>query len=153
MPSFNFSAIVKKKDNKKQVKTKGVYNIIEKKISGVVFIDINGKYSINNIEIAPECFTCQGATRLYYQGLQKNQRTMYIRDNIDKNIACNIKHYLPFAVGCCVIGNKVENIYSHKIYFYIKKVFVNYDNIEAQRALKFYRDNYNEIIKNKESMK
>lgn len=153
MPSFNFSAIVKKKDNKKQVKTKGVYDIIEKKISGVVFIDINGKYSINGIEIAPECFTCKGATRLYYQGLQQNQRTMYIRDSIDKNIACNIEHYLPFAVGCCVIGNKVENIYSHKIYFYIKKVFINYDNIEAQRALKFYRDNYNEIIKNKKSMK
>lgn len=153
MPSFNFSAIVKKKDNKKQVKTKGVYDIIEKKISGVVCIDINGKYFVNGIEIAPECFTCQGATRLYYQGLQQNQRTMYIRDSIDKNIACNIDHYLPFAVGCCVIGNKVENIYSHKIYFYIKKVFINYDNIEAQRALKFYRDNYCEIIKNKENMK
>lgn len=153
MPSFNFSTIVKKKDNKKQVKTKGVYDIIEKKISGVVFIDINGKYSVNNIEIAPECFTCQGATKLYYQGLQDKQRVMYIRDSIDKNIACSIKHYLPFTVGCCVIGNKVENIYSHKIYFYIKKVFINYDNIDSQRALNFYREHYEEIIKNKEIMR
>lgn len=149
MPGFSFNVTIKKKDNKKQIKTKNNIQIIEKNISGVVSIDINGVYSVNGLEIAPENYTCEGFTRLYYQGLQDKQRVLYIRDDIDKKIACDTKNYLPFTVGCCVVGNIIQNVFTNKSWFYIKKVFINYDNIESQKALEFYRQNYEQILINK----
>lgn len=149
MPSFSFNATIKKKDNKKQVKTKNNIQIIDKNVSGVVSIDINGIYHVNGLEISPENYTCEGHTRLYYQGLQDKQRVLYIREDIDKKIPCNTKNYLPFAVGCCVVGNIIQNVFTNKSWFYIKKVFVNYDNIESQKALEFYRNNYEQILINK----
>ncbi len=152
MPIISFAVTANKKSNIKKAKTKGRYSILEHKVLGVVTIDINSNYFVNGLAIVPENYTCEGFTKLYYQGLQDKQRVMYIRDNIDKNISCNINNYLPFTVGCCVKGDIVENLYTHIKFFYIKKVFIDYDNIESQNALKFYRDNYDEIMENKRKL-
>ena len=90
MPIISFAVTANKKSNIKKAKTKGRYSILEHKVLGVVTIDINSNYFVNGLAIVPENYTCEGFTKLYYQGLQDKQRVMYIRDNIDKKISCNI---------------------------------------------------------------
>lgn len=152
MPTFDFSI-----SKRKEVKSKKSYNtsessIIEQLVRGVVCITLDACYKVKvddiYYSIMSKNFSCKGVSKVYRQLLDKNkQRVLYVR--LDDN-KCELGHnlYLPFAPGCIVIGNILEHRLTKTRVFNIKKVLIDYDDIESQKAIKFYRDNY-DIIQEK----
>lgn len=148
MPTFDFSLPKKVKAKRKTVNNTERYEIIERNVVGVVWIDIKANYFIHcNTDIYPvayECYSCKGKARVYRRGYYDRNRVSYIRCN-DNLTECNTLHYLPFGIGCIVKGNIVRNKYTNKLLFYIKDCWVDYSNEDAHNALEFYRNNINEI--------
>lgn len=86
MPTFDFSAPVKKNNKGKYKVIKEKYTIKVRKAKGIVFIDKDGSYKVliedNIIPIKQECFTCKGSSNIYMQELEKKSiRNIYIRCN------------------------------------------------------------------------
>ena len=123
------------------------YEVIEKDVIGVVFIDINANYSVkvNNFkfDIKPECFEIKKQKNLYHK--LYNGRLLYIRYDTNKKLSS--AYWCPFAPGCSVIGNIVRNKLN-KTYFQIKTIWNDNTNNDAIDAFKFYIDNIEEINKN-----
>lgn len=147
MPSFSFSP-VKKKTTIKTNSSK--YSILFKDIIGVVCITLEAKYYIlvdkDSYDILPECYSCKGHKNLYLQNNNERQRILYIRR--DKlNTDTITKHWLPFAPGCMVKGNIVQNNNTKRTYFKIKKVYIDLTNNTAHEAIEFYRNNIETISK------
>lgn len=151
MPSFNFNIVKRVNNNCKKLST-SKYEIKYKNVQGVVFIDIDANYSVKvdnkYYPIRPSNFNTKGVTDIYSQFLnEKNQIVLYIRDV--NNTPRVSKHcYLPFGVSCIVVGDVVCYKYTSILIFDIKKVYINYDNLDAKQAIKFYRDNYSVIQNN-----
>lgn len=146
MPSFSFSIV------KKKYKTKHESNIIISNVKGVVFINIEGKYTVKILNeyypIHHSNYTCKGKPIVYSQKLTDlSQRLIYVRTEDD---AVELPHhaYLPFTVGCIVLGNVIKGIGNSHI-FYIKRVSIDPNNEESKIAMKFYKDNYEVIQKNR----
>lgn len=157
MPSFSFQIV--KKETKVARTTKSIedkYEILSKEVYGVIFIDINGNYSVkvddNFYNINPKNYNTQGVEMIYLQRLSKDgHREIYVRP-LDFAPKVDEKHYLPFTVACEVLGNVVKNKLTNTIYFNIKEVYRDCNTIDAKTALKFYKDNY-EIIQNNRGLK
>lgn len=149
MPTFDFSIPVKKNNKGKYKPIKEKYNIVTKKVKGIVFIDKDGSYKVLvgdiNIPIKQECFTCKGASNIYMQELEKKSiRNIYIRcDNINQEL--DTLHYLPFCVGCIVKGDIVVNNYDKQQYFDIKESYMDYENDKASDIFKKFKNNYDEL--------
>lgn len=149
MPTFDFSISKRKEVKSKKTYTTSEYSILESSVTGVVYITLDACYNVKvndiNYSIMSKNFSCKGVSKVYRQLLDNNkQRVLYVR--LDDN-KCELGHnlYLPFAPGCVVIGNILEHTkFKYKI-FDIKKVLIDYDNVESQEAIKFYRDNYDVI--------
>ena len=148
MPSFNFSFTQKKVSKRKTSNDNDKYEVVEKNIIGVVFIDINANYYVkvnsSHYNIDNDCYSCKGEDRVYVQGYDDKHRVCIIR-NVDEYFECNPNLYLPFAPGCVVSGNIVINRYSKAKVFYIKKVWIDLDNDDSHEALLFYKEHYKEI--------
>lgn len=147
MPSFSFSIVNKKKD-----KAKKESNIVKKYVIGVVVIDINGIYSVkvdnNFYSINSKNYSCKGKMMVYCQTLTElSNRLIYIRTE-DNCVELPKNAYLPFTVGCMVLGNLIKNI-TNNIIFDIKRVIIDNNNIDAKEAMKFYKLNYNIIQENR----
>lgn len=147
MPTFNFSPIKKKKD-----KVHKESNIVFENIKGIVVININGVYSIkvdnNYYSINSKNYSCKGKMIVYSQELTElSKRLIYIRTEDD---CVELPHnaYLPFTVGCMVLGNIIKHI-TNNLIFDIKRVIIDNNNIEAKEAMKFYKENYTEIQANR----
>lgn len=151
MPTFDFTPIKKKSGERKGSNGNSKYEVLLKDIKGVVFIDINANYfvKVNNTSynIITENYNCGGVANVYLQQLDNNlQRVLYIRhEEYKPNL--DTQHYLPFTAGCCVTGHIVKNKLNNVSQFNIKKVYIDYNDTEAQKAIKFYRENYIEISK------
>lgn len=148
MPSFDFSIITKKKD-----KVKKESNIIKKDTIGVIFIDINGIYSVkvdnDFYPINPNNYTCKGKMIVYSQELTESfRRLIYIRTE-DSCVKLPRNAYLPFTVGCSVLGNIIKNIFNKLPIFDIKRVIIDDDKEDAKEAIKFYKLNYDIIQRNR----
>ena len=59
------------------------------------------------------------------------------------------KHYLPFNVGCEVLGNIEENNITKSVFFNILKVEQYSSNPDCKIALNFYKENYETIQNNR----
>lgn len=157
MPSFSFTPVKKKvikvKD-KKLVDNK--VKILKKNVYGVIFIDIDGNYSVkvDNTyhKIKPKCFKTQGVEKLYLQRLSKGGHREIVARPLDLCYKTDEKHYLPFNVGCEVLGNIEENNITKNVFFNIFKVEQYSSNPDCKIALKFYRENY-ETIQNNRGLK
>lgn len=155
MPSFSFTPV--KKEIKVAKHKKSVDDTIEvlvKNLTGIVFIDINGDYSVkvngNNYNIHKDCYNTQGVSKIYLQRLSKDgYREIFVRP-LDFAPKTDEKHYLPFTVGCEVCGKLIKNKITSEVYFYINEVNMIHNDIEAKQALQFYKDNYDTIQKNRE---
>lgn len=154
MPEFSFSVV--KKETKVAKHKKSVENrlsILEKDKQGVIFIDIEGNYSVkvNNkfYNINPKNYNTQDVETIYLQRLSKDgHREAYVR-SLDFAPKVDEKHYLPFTVGCEVDGNIVKNNLTNNIYFDIKNVIMHSSDPDSKAAIKFYKENYETIQNNR----
>lgn len=148
MPSFDFSLVKKESNKRKTSNNIKKYEVVEKDVVGIVWIDINANYYVKindkRYNIDTECYSCKGKDKVYAQGIDDKRRICIIR-NIDEYVECNPNLYLPFAPGCIVSGNIIINRFSNSKVFYIKKTWINLDNDDAHEALAFYKEHYKEI--------
>lgn len=149
MPFFDFT-ISKKSKGKNKITKNNTYSIVSKNINGVVTININGNYFVKvdttEYSIIPESYSCKNRILIFFKILSDiNQRILWIR-NIDNLQELNTDVYLPFAPGVCVKGDILK--INSKLMFRINKVYIDYNNDEANVALKFWKDNYKLINNN-----
>lgn len=145
MPTFNFQVVnVVKKSRPQKDKSDNTYQIIQRKVVGVVHVDIHANYYVvvNNEKytIAEECYTCKDKRKLYRQGEYDFAKVVWIRA-INFN-SMNINYWLPFTVGCVVTGNIVSNNITNK--FIIIDVSDEI-NDKTHDALVYYRKHIKEI--------
>ena len=150
MATFSFSAVVKKQP-KSHAESSSKYNIIVPGIEGVVFIDLKGNFTVHIGEdiynIASESYSCKGVSEVYNLELVEGFiRSRYIRSERDR-FEMDRFMYLPFTAGCTVRGNIVRHKAANTVIFKIKKVFIDEHDEVARKAIKFYRQNYNTILK------
>lgn len=147
MPTFDFSLPKKKAKARKTSNYTKQFEVIEKNIIGVVWIDKSAKFTVKvanqfNYEIHADCYSCKGKDKIYPCKLDDNRRVCIIR-NVDNYSDCNQNCYLPFAPGCVVSGDIVVKGFTKQ--FYIRKCWIELDNDDAHAALVYYRKNYNII--------
>lgn len=154
MPLFNFTVPVKKERVKSSSVSSSKYEILKKGIEGVVFINIDSSYVVvvdnTNYNITPENYSCNGVSEIYCQLLKINEvghmnRFRIIRSEGDR-VECNRNNYLPFTAGCYVKGDIVSHRITKSVYFKIKKVSFDSENVMARLAIKFFRLNYKDIM-------
>lgn len=152
MPSFNFSLVQKEKKRKTSNYIRQS-EIIEKNVTGVVWINSLAEYNIHIddvtfFSISKDSYSCKGKKLIYRQGLDYKGRICLVRNPDDILNDCDNTHYLPFAPGCCVLGDIIKQ--NGLKVFVIKKVWTDLLDIDAHKALDFYREHYkqiNQIIK------
>lgn len=149
MPTFNFS-VVKKKD-KREHKPAKQYVILRKGVTGIVHIDIYGKFYINlndaKVPILKECYSTKGKTYIFSRKLKTDGKKLCIVRT--KNDATTVfEEYLPFCPGCVVKGNILLNPYGTTL-FNIKKVRLEYENVDAKAAFLYWKVHYEEIERNR----
>lgn len=154
MPSFSFTPVEKKVSKVKDKKlVDNKVKILKKNVYGVVFIDIDGNYSVkvDNVyhNINPKCFNTQGVEKLYLQRLSKDGYKEILARPLNFCFKSDEKHYLPFNVGCEVLGNVEENNITKNISFNILKVEQYSSNPDCKIALNFYKENYETIQNNR----
>lgn len=145
MPTFNFSVVdVVKKKVPQKVKSNDTYKVIQKKVVGIVHVDIDANYYVivdnQKYPIAAECYTCKGKCKLYRQGEYDYARVVWIRA-IDFN-SMNTNYWLPFTVGCVVTGDVIHSNNFDK--FVITNV-TDEITIKTHEAMVFYRKHLKEI--------
>lgn len=145
MPTFNFSVVnVAKKEVPQKVKSNDVYKVIQKKVVGIVHIDIDANYYVvvdnKKYPIAAQCYNCKDKYKLYRQGEYDYSRVVWIRA-IDFN-SMNTNYWLPFFVGCVVTGNIVHSNNFDK--FVITNVTDEITD-KTHEAMVFYREHLKEI--------
>ena len=151
MPSFDFSVIAKvTKKNKSISNNKDI--IVLNKVQGIVFIDLQGNYHIeldngHSYPIHKDCYSCKGHREIYRQGELDKGRFIYVRHQ-GEYFECDPKHWLPFGIGCIVIGNVIQNAITKIQSFVIKKCGIDFENTMAINAMNFYRNNIKEINTN-----
>ena len=146
MPVFSFSPVNKPSKSKTNTSSSTKYETITPDVTGVVFMNLQGKYKVNVdktlYNIAIEDYSCKGVVEIYEQTLVDNlTRVRHIRSERDRDDRDKTM-YLPFTAGCCVNGRIVKHRTTGEIFVKIKKVFLDADNELARDAIKFYRDNY-----------
>lgn len=148
MPSFNFVAI-KKKDKAKAKSSKN--EIITRKVSGVVFINLNGDYYVKvaneDYNITPESYSVKGKQIIYRRGYDLPTNLVYVR-TLDNLIELNPLFWTPFGAGCIVYGDTIVNKLINSKTFVVKKIEVDYSDEIAHEARLFYKEHYKEINDN-----
>lgn len=149
MPTFNFS-VVKKKD-KREHKPAKQYVVLRKGVTGIVHIDIYGKFYINlndvKVPILKECYSTKGKTYIFSRKLRTDGKKLCIVRT--KNDATTVfEEYLPFCPSCVVEGNILLNPYGTTL-FNIKKVRLEYENVDAKAAFLYWKVHYEEIERNR----
>ena len=123
------------------------YLIVKKDVRGVVWITIDGSYKVvvgdDVYDIFHRNYNCGKKKSLYYEQLIENRLVRYIRHLPNKDNV--ISGYLPFGVGCSVIGTIVSRQRDRHIFFNIRKVFIDRDSQEAINAINYYRENMDKI--------
>ena len=153
MPSFNFTVVEKETKVAKRKSVGNKSEILSKNIYGVVFIDIEGNYTVmvngKHFIIHPDNYNTQGVSMIYLQRLSVDGQREIVARPLDFAPRLDGKHYLPFTVGCEVLGNIIKNKLSNQICFDILKVEPYCNNIDSKEAIQFYKDNYETIQKNR----
>lgn len=154
MPLFSFTVPIKEKTKKTTSTNTSKYEILKSGVEGVVFINIDASYVVAveeaNYKITPENYSCAGIPEIYCQLLKINEvghmnRLRIVRPEGERH-ECNPNNFLPFVAGCVVKGNIVRHRIAKNVYFKIKKVSFNSENVMARIAIKFFRLNYKEIM-------
>lgn len=145
MPMFNFAAASKAKVAKKKSSDSTVYKIVEKDVIGVVHVTIDAKWHVRtdakDYTIAKESYNSKDKCVVFKTILVNGRRWQWIRLR-DKANKLNELLWLPFAVGCIVKGNILHSDkYGGVTVFKIKKVYIDYNDWAAIKAMRFYRDN------------
>ena len=122
-------------------------------MTGIVCIDINGKFYVNvndvKVPILKECYSTKGKTYIFSRKLKTDGKKLCIVRT--KNDATTVfEEYLPFCPGCVVEGNLLLNPYGTTL-FNIKKVRLEYENVNAKVAFLYWRTHYNEIERNRKN--
>lgn len=152
MPTFDFSFKSTNKNKSYSPKSKN-NTIIYKNIKCVIDLTDDLRYvafSENNAiyAIHPDCYNCKGHNRIYSQLLHgvNKQRVIICRVNDDSK---NHYPYLPFAVGCVVIGDVIINSKDNKEYFKISKCYIDYSYSFAVQIFNNFKNRYNYELENK----
>ena len=154
MPSFSFTPVKKEIKVAKKKSVENNIEVLSKEAIGIVFIDINGDYTVKvnseNYKIHKDCYNTQNVPKIYLQRLSKDgYREIFVRP-LDFAPKTDNKHYLPFTVGCEVIGKIIKNKITFETYFYINECNIIHNDPDAKQALQFYKDNYDTIQKNRD---
>lgn len=152
MPTFNFSVV--KKQNNREHKPAKQYTTLKKEVTGVVWINIDGKFFVNvNETVVPilkECYSTKGKTYIFSRKLDTNGKRLCIV-RIKNESTTLFDEYLPFCPGCIVTGDLLLNPYGITL-FNIKKVHLEYENSEAKSAFLYWKKNYDEIERNRKKL-
>lgn len=145
MPTFSFKVIPNKKKERSNVQKKESYEIIDKDVSGVVYVTPEFTYYCyckNKVyRFTYTSFNCKGKRRVYAQFLDKyNQRVCIIRTP-DFKPECNKLFFLPFAAGSVITGDIVLNKLTNQTLFRFKKLVIEYMHPKAHEALELWREN------------
>lgn len=157
MPVINFSLFNKKQKEKRlSSKTKSVYRIIKKDITGICHITIEGKYFIIcedgiSYKFTDDSYIIKKGKPFYSQQIINNKRTQI--KELGKVRISDEKTYLPFAPGIICIGNIVYNETYKLTLFKLKNTYIDNSSQIAKDAWYFFRDNYNTIRENIENNK
>lgn len=152
MPTFNFS-LANKESSKRKTST---IEVIKKNIKGIVWIDKKANYSVCvdnfSYSIDYKCFSCKDKERIYRQGEYDKNRVVYVRA-VDSCFECNPNFWLPFGVGCVVIGDLIVSPYNNnEKLFVIKECYVDINDEESHKAMSYYKEHIkeiNDIIRNR----
>lgn len=156
MPVFNFSAASKPKAKTRSNNSSVRYEKIEKDVLGVICITLALDYFVEigkeRYPIVKEDYTSEGKGELYEQDLGGDKyRVRHIRSKEDRCKA-NTDYFLPFAPGCCVIGHIVKHHITKNTMFKIKKVFIDRENKDAKRSIRWYRNHYAQISEHRRKL-
>lgn len=157
MPFIDFSVVYKKKKSKGNTKSNSKrikeWTIVEKNVEGIVGFTDDLQYIIMTKDgrdylIDKSCYHCKGYRKIYSQILFGEYLQCCIIERI-KDDSKNHFPYLPFAIGCVVIGNIVKNNINNLETFIIKKCDRDYENPDAIHVIKTFREIYNKDIEEK----
>ncbi|AXH74519.1 MAG: hypothetical protein KNU04_gp69 [crAssphage sp. isolate ctbg_1] len=157
MPYFNFSPTFKAVKAKKIVKPKARFNIITK--NEKAYVDINEDLDYiatfedgRSYRIHKRSYKCKNKKIIYSQCLIGEYKNRLIIHRIPD--AC-VEHrpYLPFAVGCVIIGNVVLDNNDNIKYFMINKCYVDNNDRIAYLITKGFKDIYNQELEQRIIMK
>ena len=114
MPTFKFSAVVKKSNSSRE-RSFNKSIVIENKVDGIIRINDKGYYVVEYkdkfYDITSESFNSKGKKCVYAKKLDKyNHRIKIIRDK-DSRIKVNSKFYCPFAPGLIARGKLVKTVF------------------------------------------
>lgn len=157
MPFLDFNYSKKEKKVKSNITSNVKYEVLEKGVSGVVYIAPDFSYYVvvrsKIYKFTINSFKCKGKRRIYAQHLDKyNQRICIIR-NPDFKLECNKLFFLPFAAGSCVIGDIVHNSITNEDLFRFRKIVIEYMHPKAHEAIEIWRANKESLdSKRKESI-
>ena len=150
MPKFNFSVSKKETVKKKSSDNSKLYETVENNVKGVVFIDIEGLYTVRyngkDYNLTENSYNCKNHYIIYRRGYldDNNKNSCIIRED-NKSIEAKHINYLPFAPGCIVIGNIIQN--GFKTLFEFSKVCFGEGNSDSTEARQFYIANSKTINK------
>jgi hypothetical protein len=153
MAIFDFT--ISKKPRKSN-STTPVIKIIESKVTGVVFIDLNGNYSVKvngkYYTINIDNYNCKTADPVYSINPTVDAKRLIIyRSRCSKDTDLSYG-YLPFAPGSLVKGNIVTRDGYFGYIFNIKKVYREKGNAIATEAYNFWINNWDTINKSNEEL-
>lgn len=148
MAIWNFSKPTK--ISRKRNVIKYGLKVIEQNIKAVVDITDSLLYiaSIENGKnyiIHKSSYKCKNKQIIYSQLLVGEYKHRLIIHRIP-SYCIEHRPYLPFAVGCIVIGDIILNQANNVYYFRIKKCYIDNDDCFAQTITKRFRNNYNKEL-------
>lgn len=151
MPFFDFSSPIVKKKTTVKPKIKRSWTVLEKNVKGVVDINEDLLYvaitdNDKHILIHKDCYKCKAHKVIYSRILWGEHKERLIIHRVD-NLCGNNTPYLPFAVGCIVIGDIICATDTMRSYFNIKKCYVDNTDTLAYSITKAFQQIFDDELK------
>lgn len=150
MPYFDFSSPAKKVKHINNPKIRNKWTILKSNIKAVVDINEDLDYIAiidenNQLLIHPDCYKCKNHRDIYSRFLHGKFKQRVIISRLTDYYREN-KPYLPFAVGCVIIGDIIFRNDDLISYFKIKKCYIDNNDEMANRITKAFKTIYNDEL-------
>lgn len=154
MPYFDFSLIGKKKKSNNNTKTNSKrikrWTIVEKNVEAIVGFTDDLQYIAmlrdgRDYLIDDSCYNGKGHRELYSQILFGEYKQCVVISRVPMD-AKNHFPYLPFAIGCIILGTIIKDNINNIETFKIKKCWRDYDNWDSVTIINCFKAMYNEEV-------